>query len=291
MYRQKTHGVWTSEIAEYLNRNLQGEDFLVDDPTSIVTPRSAAHAPRLPREGRKTLVLAPASPAGPSPTTFIPSDQPEVDLARLLLEFFATAPVNRIHPTALISEDARIGRNVMVGAYSMIGSGVEVGDNTRILNRVVISGPAVLGKYCVVKDGAVIGSEGYGFVISEDGTPLHPPHLGRIVIGDRVWVGSNSTVERGMLVETIIEDDVKVDDLVHVGSGARIGSRCMLTAGVVIAFDVTLGPDVTVAPNAAIRESLTVAPGVVVGQGAVVIRDLTERGAYVGNPARLLRRT
>jgi UDP-3-O-[3-hydroxymyristoyl] glucosamine N-acyltransferase len=175
-----------------------------------------------------------------------------------------------------------------VGANSIITADVTIGNGTRILNNVVIEGPVTIGKSCVVKDGAVIGSEGYGFVEDEEGRLLHPPQFGRIVIGDRVWVGSNSTIERAMLTDTIIEDDVKLDDLVHVGSGSIVGRKSMITAGSVIAYDVAIGEGVTLSPNVAVREGVTIAARVVVGQGASVVSNLMAEGVYVGVPAKLL---
>jgi UDP-3-O-[3-hydroxymyristoyl] glucosamine N-acyltransferase len=189
----------------------------------------------------------------------------------------------------VVSAEAKIGRNVMVGAHAVVGPDVEIGDNSVIMNNVVLNGPVTIGKFCVIKDGAVIGSEGWGFVCDEDGIPFHPPQLGRIVLGDRVWIGSNSTIERAMVDDTVISANVKVDDLVHVGGGTVVGERCMLTAGSVVAYNVVIGEQVLVAPQSVIRERVTIVGNVVIGQGTVVIDDITVPGVYVGNPARFLK--
>lgn len=290
MYRLKKHEVWASEIAEYLNSDLIGEDFLLSGPTAISTPRSLTRLQSSEQANEQILFLGDARAVESTYAGYINSKRPEVDLAHVLLEFFASAPVNEVHPTSLISTEAEIGRNVMIGANTVIGPDVGIGDNTKILNNVIINGPTKVGKYCVVKDGAVIGSEGYGFVEDEEGRPVHAPHFGRILIGDRVWIGSNGTIERAMIEDTIIEDDVKIDDLVHIGNGSRIGKKSMLTAGAVIAFDVVIGQKVTIAPNAVIRDSVTIADNVTVGQGAVVVKNLEESAVYVGVPAKLLKK-
>lgn len=288
MYRIKQFEVWASEIAGYLNSELVGQDFLVKGPSFVrtfpVPPRYAARPP-----GDKILLLTATPVEEPACEAYIVTSRPELDMGYVLREFFATAPANTVHSSAVISEGVKIGRNVRIGAHTVIGPDVEIGDNSVIMSNVVINGPAVIGKYCVIKDGAVIGSEGWGFVHDDDGVPFHPPQFGRIVIEDRVWVGSNSTIERAMVEDTVISANAKVDDLVHIGGGTVVGARCMLTAGSVVAYNVVLGDDVRVAPQSVIRENLSIAANVMVGQGAVVIDNLTRPGIYVGNPARFLR--
>lgn len=290
MYNLRKHEVLAAEIAEYLNSPLIGEDFPIQGPNFIKSPRSLTKAAQAPTEG-KVLLISDREIPDTGCDAYIVVEKPDLDLARVLLEFFANPPIHAVHPTAVVSEDAKIGRNVMIGAHAVIGPYVEIGDSTVILNNVVINGPAQIGKQCVIKDGAVIGSEGYGFIEDEDGTPFHAPQLGRILIGDRVWVGSNSTIERAMVDDTVIRNDVKIDDLVHIGNGSIVGEKSMLTAGAVIAYDVVIGQKVTVAPNAVIRESVNIADDVTIGQGAVVVRDIETGGVYAGNPATLLRKT
>ena len=287
MYRQKKFDVWASEIAGYLSKELQGEDFRIADFRAITCGPGTKKSPEKGEVPRKAVLLIARNPIPGFPSTgFIQSDAPELDLAFVLREFFASQPVNEIHPTAIISPGARIGRNVLIGAHSIIGPDVTVGDNTKILGHVTINGFVTIGKLCVLKDGAVIGSEGWGFIKDEDGVPFHPPQLGHILIGDRVWIGSNTTVERAMVEDTVIDDDAKIDDLVHIGGGSHIGLKCEVTAGVVISSNVILGMNVRIAPNAVVREDLCVGENVLIGQGAVVVKSLARGEVYVGNPAR-----
>ncbi len=289
MYRIKKFEVRASEIADYLNEPLVGDDFIISDPRSIrafkSSERSYIDGGRV--EGQLLIISDQPVPVHLC-TGYIITQTPDLDLAYVLREFFATAPINQIHQSAVVSSEARIGRNVMIGAHAVIGPDVEIGDNTKVFQNVVINGPVLIGKFCVIKDGAVIGSEGWGFINDEDGIPFHAPQLGLIRIGDRVWIGSNTTIERGMIEETIIHADVKIDDLVHIGAGTQIGQKGKLTAGVVVASHVIIGENVHIAPNAVIRENLSIGNDVVVGMGAVVIEDLAARNTYVGNPAKLL---
>ena len=290
MYRIKKFDVHASEIAEFLNKKLMGEDFILKSPRYLLTPESLERLPRLKEEEEGKILLIAKQPipeidyAG-----FIGSDRPELELAYVLREFFATLPIHQIHPTAVVSKEAKIGRNVMIGAYAVVGPEAVIGDNARILNNVVLNGPVSIGKFCVIKDGAVIGSEGWGFLKDGEGNLFHPPQLGRIIIEDRVWIGANSTIERAMLDDTVIAADVKIDDLVHIGGNSHIGTKSEITAGSIIASNVKIGKRVRIAPNAVLRENITVGDNVLVGQGAVVIDNLAADKVYVGNPARFLR--
>ncbi len=288
MYRLKKRKVWASDIADYLNAEFRGEDFEISSPEAIRTPTLLAEARGKVAAGEPVLLISDGSVVPEGGAGYIRSDNPDRDLAYVLLEFFTGAPRPAVHPTAQVSEEAALGRNVTIGAHSIVEAEVEIGNDTRILNNVVLHGPARIGKGCVIKDGAVIGSEGYRFVKDEHDHLIHPPQLGRILIGDRVWIGANSTVERATIKDTVIEEDVKVDDLVHVGSGSQVGRRSLLTAGSIVAYDVTIGDDVSVGANASIRPQITVAPQVIIGMGAVVVSNLTEAGVYVGAPARRL---
>lgn len=282
MYRIKKFEVWASEIAGFLNSELIGDDFLVEGPSRIRLECPSG-------DGFGNVLLLTTQAPREAVCPYLVTQQPELALGHVLREFFSSKSVNTIHKSADISEEAKVGRNVQVGAHSVIGPDVEIGDNTVVMNNVVINGPVVVGKNCVIKDGAVIGSEGWGFVSDEDGIPFHPPQLGKIVIGDSVWIGSNSTIERAMVAETVISTNVKVDDLVHIGAAAKIGKGCMITAGSVIAFNVVLEDGVLVAPHSVIRENLVIGSNISIGLGAIVVNDLSAPGIYVGNPARLLK--
>lgn len=290
MYRIKKFEVWASEIAGFLNCELNGNDFLVDGPSRIrvAVPHKEELAPsEYPEEN--FLLLTENPPEGKNTSAYLLTPRPELSLGYVLREFFASKSVHTIHTTAVISAESTIGRNVNIGPHTVIGADVVIGDNTMIMSNVVINGPVSIGRNCVIKDGAVIGSEGWGFVGDDDGVPFHPPQLGKVVIEDNVWLGSNSTIERAMIAETYISSNVKVDDLVHIGGAVHIGKRCMITAGSVIAHSVNMGDDVTVAPQSVIRENLKIGSHVMIGQGTVVINDLTHPGVYVGNPARFLK--
>lgn len=289
MFKQKSFEVSASEIAGYLNRKLNGEDFILDSPYSIVTSKIIVAIPDK-NEHTRTLYLGTDSSQVNHHTASILTDTPELDLAYILKEFFSTPQLFQSHPTAIISKESHIGRNVLIGPFVFIGDDVSIGDYTQILAGAKISGPATLGKYCVIKEGSVIGSEGWDFIPNEDNIPVHIPQLGQIIIGNRVWLGANSTIERAMLEKTTIEDDVKIDDLVHIGGGSKIGLKSEITAGTVISRNVTLGENVRIHPQSVLRSNISVGNKAVIGQGAVVLTNVTDGVTVVGNPAKEMKK-
>lgn len=289
MYKTKLQEVWASDIAEYLNTDLHGEDVILAGPAAvrnaeinrILTESGYAAGPWL-------LLTSDTVPAVKSPC-YIITKHPERDLAVVIREFFASATPVAIHKSASIAPGAVLGRDVRIGANCVIDSEVDIGDFAWLMNNVIVHGPAKIGKGSVIKDGAVIGSEGYGFIDDENGQRFHTPQLGRVLIGANVWVGANSTIERGMIADTIIQDGVKIDDLAHIGSGSCIGANSMITAGCVIAHDARIDRDVVLAPNVSVRENCRITSGVLVGQGGVVVKNIDAQGVYAGVPAKRIK--
>lgn len=289
MYKLKKQEISASDIAQYLNLPLCGEDFPLHGPHEIKIIEGELKK-EIRNENIPILYFTNTEKNLSSSGCYIVTNNPYFDVALILKEFFSTPIEDGIHKTAQIGPDVIMGRNVRVGANCVIDSNVEISDNTWIMNNVSIHGPVVIGKSTVIKSGAVIGSEGYSFVEDGQGNYIHPPQLGRIRIGENVWIGSNSTIERAMLSDTIVEKGVKIDDLVHIGKGSCIGENSMITAGCVIAYDVRIGRNVVLGPNVTIRESLSIIDEVVIGQGAVVVKDIDTPGIYVGTPARYLKK-
>lgn len=291
--------MWASELAEYLNRDLVGHDFEVRNPAAISNVRENSivyveditpnEEDDIKNQGFETILFITRSPLLDKHFSYILSDNPKLDFVVILHEFFVHDSHLGIHERALVENSEGVDRNVQVGAHSYIGPEVSIGKNTVIMNNVVISGLVCIGSECVIKDNTVIGSEGYGFVYDDNNKPIHVPQLGAILIGNKVWIGSNTTIERAELKDTVIASDVKIDDLVHIGGGSRIASRCMITAGTILGRNVNLGENCWLSPNVSISESITVEENVVVGQGSVVLKDLARNRVYVGIPAKFLR--
>ena len=134
------------------------------------------------------------------------SENPRLAFARALewLDAFAGFACDKTPP--------RVDPTAVIGQYCVIGPGVSIGAHTRVGNGVTIAANATIGAHCVIKSGAVIGEDGFGFERAEDGLPVRLLHLGSVLIGDHVEIGSLTTICRGTLRSTIIEDHAKIDD-------------------------------------------------------------------------------
>lgn len=212
------------------------------------------------------------------------SSQPRLDFARALglLESWAgfvwsdAEPV--IHPTA------RIGRNVV------IGRGVHIGAGTVIYHNAVIGDEVVIGQGCVIKSCAVVGEEGFGFERDAQGKAVRLPHIGTVVIGDAVEVGSLTTVCRGTLGDTILRNGCKIDDHVHIAHNVDVGEDAFVIACAEVSGGVKIGPRAWIAPNASVLNQLTIGADAVIGLGGVVLKSVPDGTVVVGNPAKQLSR-
>jgi UDP-3-O-[3-hydroxymyristoyl] glucosamine N-acyltransferase len=223
---------------------------------------------------------------------YLPCAHPRLELLHLLRRFwreaewtFDPAANPSIHPSARIAEGVRVGPFTVIGPGVSIGAGTRIGSNCHI-ERVDI------GRDCIVANCVTIGRYGFGYEDDPDtGEVLQFPHIGGVVIGDRVEIGSSTCVDRGSIGHTVIGDDCKIDNLIHVAHNVRMGRRCKVIALAIIGGSVVLGDDAWIAPAAAIRDWRKVGAKAVVGIGAVVTKDVPDGETVVGNPARPMSRT
>jgi len=290
--------VYASEIAQFLNIPLEDKDFIVKRPATeetlsnnIVIYMEGMNPAVQTMIDRYEGVLVIASNIWPIRNgAVLATDLPKLSFVRVLKEFFVEQSLPKIHETARVSPQASIGANVTIGEYTLIGPWVVIDHGSEILSGVVLSGRVKIVKNFLIKYLAVIGSEGYGFVFDEINKPVHFPHFGQIIIGDNVWIGSNTTIERAAFKDTLIGDNVKIDDLVHIGNGCRIDQNTMITAGTIISENVRIGANCWIMPNVSIRNDIQITSQITVGIGSVVVKDLSTPGVYVGNPARWIKK-
>jgi UDP-3-O-[3-hydroxymyristoyl] glucosamine N-acyltransferase len=204
-------------------------------------------------------------------------------------EFFMGKFCPLVDPTAKIHPQARIGRDVSIGAFCVIDKDVAIGDSSTLSNNVVVTGKTTIGKNCLLKSNSVIGEDGFGFCMDEHGTPHATPHFGGILIGDSVWIGANCTIERGIFDDTIVEDHVKVDDLVQIGHNSRIGRGTRLAAGTIVCGNVKIEPECWIGPNSNLIERKTIGRGSLIGIGTNVLSDIPPGAVFVGNPGKKIR--
>lgn len=192
-----------------------------------------------------------------------------------------------IHSTAIISPGVSIGEGVRIGPYSIVMHGVEIGANTIIGSNVNLS-YSVIGKDCRVKAGAVIGGAGFGVAKDEQGL-IDLPHIGRVIIGDRVSIGSQTCIDRGQLGDTVLGNDVKVDNLVQIAHNVKIGSGSMLAAHTGISGSCTIGENVQMGGNVGLADHLTVGDNAMIAARAGVMHDIPAGEAWSGIPAMPIR--
>ena len=218
------------------------------------------------------------------PAAAILSTNPRLDFARALAWIDEQNGIVRPTASPVIHPTARIGRGVV------LGNGVTIGANTTIHHNVVIGEGVVLGENCVVKSCAVIGEDGFGFERDENGMPIRLVHLGTVIIGNNVEIGSLTTVCRGTLGDTLIEDHAKIDDHVHIAHNVTVRSGAMIIACAEVSGGVEVGEYAWIGPNASVIQQVKIGAGSVVGIGANVIRSVDGGATVAGNPAKVLGR-
>ena len=250
-------------------------------PGSLCFAKNLAYARQAP-PGVILIASAENGPVEGSTTLLNAIDPARLEFARALVwietqvgfDWSATEP--DIHPTAVV------GKNVV------LGKGVRIGSHTRIYHNVVIGDEVIIGERCVIKSGAVIGEEGFGFEREQSGKAIRLPHVGSVLIGNDVEIGSLTTVCRGTLKNTFVADGAKIDDHVHIAHNVYVGQDAMVIACAEVSGGVHIGDRAWIAPNAAVLNQIRIGADSTVGLGAVVIKHVEAGSTVAGSPAKPL---
>ncbi len=194
---------------------------------------------------------------------------------------------------AVIEANAVIGQRTHIGAGTYVGEGVVIGNDCDLYPRVVIYPGTTLGRRVVVHAGAVLGSDGFGFVRDEVYGPYQKfPQVGELIVGDYVEIGANCTIDRGALEKTVIGAGTKLDNLVHIGHNTSVGANVVIAAQTGVSGSTRIGDDAVVGGQVGLGDHATIEPGVILGSGSGVLSHKIVRGKGVvfwGRPARPLR--
>ena len=292
---------------------------IVGDPNTVVTGVAgigeAVAGDIVFAESDRHLAMAMASPAtavvvAESATDkadgkpLIVSDNPRLAFAKIIEVF---APVRHmeegVHALASVSSSAKLGANVRIGAYAFVGPDVVIGDDTTLMPyvyaapgvrigsgcmifpHVTVLDDVVLGDRVRIHSGAVIGSDGFGFVCV-DGEHYKIPQIGGVRIGDDVEIGANVTIDRARTGVTRIGAGTKIDNLVHVAHNVKIGRNCVIVAGVAIGGSATIGDGATIAGQAGVRDHTKVGNGARLAARTGAMQDVGPGETVAGFPAR-----
>lgn len=299
------------ELAERLGCRLEGdgdteihrvagiEQAGPGDVTFFANPRYAAAL----RTTRASAVILGDDSAG-APCAELRTPQPYLAFANALRLFaISAAPLPGIDRLSAIAADAELGADVTVGAFVVVGRRARVGRGTVVYPNVTIGDGAIIGDDCVIhsnvsiregveighrvilQNGAVIGSDGYGFVRRADGSHQKIPQTARVVIEDDVEVGANSAIDRPAVGETRIQAGAKIDNLVQIGHGVTIGRHALLAAQVGIAGSTAIGDEVTLAGQVGVAGHLEIGKGTVATAQSGIPNSLDPGSFVSGYPA------
>jgi UDP-3-O-[3-hydroxymyristoyl] glucosamine N-acyltransferase len=194
----------------------------------------------------------------------------------------SVASTAEIGPRAVIGSGATIGAGAIIGAGSVIAAGARVGADSRIAPLVSILDNVVIGERCIVHSGSVIGADGFGFA-EEDGRWIKVPQLGSVIIGDDVEIGANTTIDRGTIEDTVIEDGVKLDNLVQIAHNVRVGAHTVMAAMSGAAGSTKIGKRCKVGGGVVMVGHLSICDDVMFTFRSVVTKSVTEPGTYGGS--------
>ena len=294
------------ELAECIGAGLLGDpDVVIDRVASLETAGPGAvtflsnrrYRPCLEHTRAGAVILAPElADACPAPALLL--DDPYLGYARaatlLAPPVEATpgiAPSALIDPGATVAPDASIGGHCVIEAGASIGAGTSldagsflgrdssIGPHGRIAARVVICQGVHIGARAIVHPGVVVGADGFG-IANDGGVWVKIPQLGGVRIGDDVEIGANTTIDRGALEDTVIEDGVKLDNLIQIGHNVHIGAHTAIAACAAIGGSARIGSRCTIQGAVSIAGHLEVADDVHLTATSAVPNTIREAGVY-----------
>ena len=296
------------ELAEHIGGTLKGNaDLAIDSIAALNKAQSsqitfisnAKYRENLTACQAGAIIVSPADAEFCAPEqNLIIVDNPYVAYAKLA-QYMDSTPkaTSQIHPSAVISSDAKLGQNVSVGANAVIESGVVLGDDvvigagcfigkgsrigarTQLWANVSIYHGVQLGEDCLIQSSAVIGSDGFGYA-NEKGQWIKIPQTGGVIIGNRVEIGACTCIDRGALDPTVIEDNVIIDNLCQIAHNVHIGYGTAVAGGVIMAGSLKVGKFCQIGGASVINGHMEICDGAIITGMCMVMKPITEKGIY-----------
>ncbi|PVZ64904.1 UDP-3-O-(3-hydroxymyristoyl)glucosamine N-acyltransferase [Pelagibaculum spongiae] len=295
-----------SDIAQQLEAELVGDGELEITGLSTLETATAGQMTFLANrkyesqleQTKASVVIVHPDQAEQAPCAVLKMQNPYLGFA-MATRLFDTAPKANglIHPSAVIAEDAEIGSNVTIGAFTVIDSGARIGDNCMIGARCSVGQNSVLGESCrlwdgvtlyhdvkvgqraILHSGSVLGADGFGFA-NEQGRWVKIHQLGGVTLGDDVEVGVATAIDRGALTDTIIGNGVKIDNQVQIAHNVQIKDHCALAGQSGVAGSSTLGKRCTIAGGGGVSGHLELTDDVHVMAMTMISRSVNKPGMY-----------
>jgi UDP-3-O-[3-hydroxymyristoyl] glucosamine N-acyltransferase len=265
-----------------------------DDIAFLSNPRYRA---QLAATRASAVIVAPAA-AGQTPLPKLVSSNPYATYARVaaILHPPATASPGvhstacvdaaaivaksaSIGPFAVIGARATIGERAVVGAHGVVGDDATIGDDATLDPRVTIYPRCVIGARTLIHSGAVVGADGFGLA-DDGGTWRKIPQIGRVVVGDDVEIGANTTIDRGAIDDTVIENDVKLDNQIQIAHNCVIGAHTAIAGCVGIAGSTRIGRNCRIGGAAMISGPLQIPDGTTISAATQVYDSIMTPGTY-----------
>ncbi|GGI57526.1 UDP-3-O-(3-hydroxymyristoyl)glucosamine N-acyltransferase [Winogradskyella haliclonae] len=222
-----------------------------------------------------------------------------------LLEYYNQIKLNKsgIENPSYVSESAKVGENIYLGAFSYIGNNVKLGDNVKIFpnsyigdnvtigdNTIVFSGgkiysECVIGNNCVINSGAIIGADGFGFAPDENGEYSKVPQIGNVILEDNVDIGAGTTIDRATLGSTVIRRGVKLDNQIQIAHNVEIGKNTVIAAQTGIAGSTKIGENCQIGGQVGIVGHITIGNNVRVQAQSGIGRSIKDDEVLQGSPA------
>ena len=218
-------------------------------------------------------------------------ENPKSAFASILKLYFQQQQVYGVDESASIHENVRYNKeNVFIGKNVVIEKNCQIGDSVIIDHNTVIKHGTIIKDHVKIGSNCTIGGVGFGYGKKVSGDYELTPHIGNVILNNKVEIGNNTCVDRAVMGSTILHENVKVDNLVHIAHGVHIGKNSLIIANSMIAGGVKIGENVWVAPSVSTMQKLQIGSNSTVGLGAVVLKDVDEGEIVVGNPAKLLKK-
>ncbi len=208
------------------------------------------------------------------------TDNPRLALVKLLNLCVNNSETPKIHVSCIMGKNVKIGKDVTIEPGVVIGNNCVIGDRTIIKANVVLYDKVIIGSDCIIHSNTVIGADGFGYAQEGSGKWIKMPHLGGVIIKDQVEIGSNTSIDRGCIGDTIIKTGAIIDNLVQIAHNVIIGEYTAIAGCTAIAGSTVIGNNCLIGGASSIAGHLTIADNVCITATSSVSKSLLEKGVY-----------